>query len=155
MFRALRPELGEASVECHKVDDMHNYNQMLRARGHFTHRCGKIDRFESHKYWLAADAQASTDFNAWGIKNDDIKNTCIEALMKRLYEKADVAAARGILVTTIAQARHFGQEVGHPLEKAHALCPGASQALTQHRPTDLSPMRGFTVRSDLDGAIMG
>ena len=52
---------------------MHNYDQILRACGHFTHRHGKIDRFESHnEYWLETDARIRTDFNVYGIKMDDI-----------------------------------------------------------------------------------
>ena len=47
-YDLLRPELREALTEYYRVDDMHNYDQLLRACGYLTHRHGRIDRFESH-----------------------------------------------------------------------------------------------------------
>lgn len=115
-YDLLRPELREALVEYYKVDDMHNYDQILRACGHFTHRYGKIDRFESHnEYWLETDARIRTDFNIYGIKNDEIKNIRLKSRMKRLFEKAGVAVVPGVVVTSMAQARRFVQQVGYPV----------------------------------------
>ncbi len=57
-----KPRTPGSPVEYYYVDDMHNYDQILRACGHFTHRHGKIDRFESHnEYWLETDARIRTD----------------------------------------------------------------------------------------------
>jgi len=42
---------------------MHNYDEMLRALGYFTHRYGKIDRIDSlNEYWLETEARLRTDF---------------------------------------------------------------------------------------------
>lgn len=84
---------------------MHDYDQILRACGYFTHRYGKIDRFESHnEYWLETDARIRTDFNIYGIKSEEIKNVRLKSRMKRQFEKAGVAVARGVVVKTLAQA---------------------------------------------------
>jgi len=42
-FEQLRPELQTALTEYYRVDDMHNYDQLLRAIGYFTHAYGKIE----------------------------------------------------------------------------------------------------------------
>ena len=52
---------------------MHNYDELLRACGYFTHRYGKIDRLDSHtEYWMETEARLRTDFNVPGprIKRD-------------------------------------------------------------------------------------
>lgn len=60
----LRPALKEALVEYHRVDDMHNYDQVLRGCGYVTYRYGKLDRMESHnEHWLETHARLRTDFN--------------------------------------------------------------------------------------------
>ena len=48
-YQQLRPELRNALVEYYRVNDMHNYDELLRACGYFTHRYGKIDRIEFFK----------------------------------------------------------------------------------------------------------
>jgi len=115
-YDRLRPELREALVEYYRVDDMHIYDQVLRAVGYFTHRYGKIDRFESHnEYWLETDARIRTDFNIPGIQNDGIQDIRLKSRMKRLFERAGVPAVPGIVVKSQAQAQRFVQEVGYPL----------------------------------------
>lgn len=52
-YDSLRSELKGALTEYYRVNDMHNYDDLLRALGHFTHRYGKLDRLDSHnEYWL-------------------------------------------------------------------------------------------------------
>lgn len=115
-YDRLRPELKEALVEYYRVDDMHSYDQILRACGYLTHRHGKIDRVESHnEYWLETDARIRTDFNVYGIKNDEIQNIRLKSRMKSLFAKAGVPVARWLLVKTKAQASRFVQEVGYPV----------------------------------------
>ncbi len=48
---------------------MHQYDELLRALGYFTHHYGKIDRLDSlNEYWLETEAQLRTDFNIFGLK---------------------------------------------------------------------------------------
>ena len=52
---------------------MHQYDELLRALGYFTHHYGKIDRLDSlNEYWLETEAQLRTDFNIPGLKTDDM-----------------------------------------------------------------------------------
>src|SRR5262245_37007047 len=72
-YDALRPELKDSLDDYYVVHDLHDYDQLIRALGYFTHRHGKIDRLESlNEYWLEQDAHLRTEFNIPGIKTDSI-----------------------------------------------------------------------------------
>ena len=68
-YHDLRPELQQALSEYYRVDDLHSYDQLVRALGYLTHRHGKLDRLDSlNEYWLETEARLRTDFNIPGIK---------------------------------------------------------------------------------------
>ena len=140
-YELLNPALRDALAEYYKVDDMHNYDQILRACGYFTHRHGKIDRFESHnEYWLETDARIRTDFNVYGIKNDGIKNIRLKSRMKSLFEKAGVAVVPGEVVTSRAQAKRFIKQVGYPVVAKPDGGVGAAATFKIH---DAGELEGF------------
>ena len=68
-------ELKQCLTEYYRVNDLGNYDEMLRAVAYFTFHYGKIDWIESNnEYWLEMDAQLRTDFNInTGAKNDFIE----------------------------------------------------------------------------------
>ena len=47
-YEQLRWELRDSLTEYYRVDNMENYDEMLRAMGYFTFRYGKIDWVESN-----------------------------------------------------------------------------------------------------------
>src|SRR5215510_6287988 len=52
-YDQLSPRLKAALAEYYRVNDMENEDQTLRELGHFVHRWGRIDRFESlNEHWL-------------------------------------------------------------------------------------------------------
>ena len=115
-YELLQPELQEALTEYYKVDDMHNYDQLLRACGHLIHRHGRIDRFESHnEYWLETDAKIRTDFNINGIKADGIQAIRLKSKMKERFERAGVTTAPWHMVTRMAESKRFVSKVGYPV----------------------------------------
>ncbi len=115
-YEWLLPELRDALTEYYRVDDMHSYDQMLRACGHFTHCYGKIDRIDSHtEYWMDTEASLRSDFNVYGPKVPDLAVIKRKSLMKQMFTQAKVPAAPGTLVRSLDQARHFAHEVGYPL----------------------------------------
>lgn len=112
----LRPELKESLTEYFRVDDMHNYDQLLRALGYITHKHGKIDGIDSHnEYWLETEARLRTDFNIPGIKMDKLDMIKKKSDMKKVYIKAGVPVARGFVVHTIKDAMQLVDECGFPL----------------------------------------
>ncbi|MGE5141224.1 MAG: ATP-grasp domain-containing protein, partial [Rudaea sp.] len=115
-YDPLRAELREALKEYYWVPDMHNYDELLRAAGYFTHRYGKIDRVESlNEYWLETEARLRTDFNVPGFKLADLPAIKRKSEMKKMFQQAGVDSVRGRLIRIPDDAREFAQAVGFPV----------------------------------------
>jgi biotin carboxylase len=148
-YDLLRPELREALTEYYKVDDMHNYDQLLRACGYLIHRHGRIDRFESHnEYWLETDARLRTDFNIDGIKHDGIKNIRYKSRMKERFQRAGVPTAPWHMVTTLAQAQRFAGKVGYPVVAKPDSGVGAASTFKIHNEEELEAF--FAQKPDVE-----
>ena len=113
----LHPELRAALTEYYKVDSLENYDQVLRALGHFTANYGKIDWVESNnEYWLEQAARLRTDFNiTTGLKSHEISRFKSKQAMKEYYQKAGLPCARFLPVTDLAAGLAFAAEVGYPI----------------------------------------
>ena len=116
-FDEIPVELKQCLTEYYRVDNLGNYDEMLRAVAYFTFHYGKIDWIESNnEYWLEMDAQLRTDFNInTGAKNDFIERIKYKSKMKESYIAAGVPVARHHMVSTLAAARAFIKEVGYPV----------------------------------------
>ena len=116
-FDEIPYELKDCLTEYYRVDNLGNYDEMVRAVGYFTFHYGKIDWLESNnEYWLEMDAQLRTDFNiTTGSQNDFIERIKFKSKMKESYRAAGVPVARHHMVSTISAARQFIQSVGYPV----------------------------------------
>jgi hypothetical protein len=115
-YDQLRPELRDALAEYYRVDDLHNFDALVRALGWFTHKHGKIDRLESlNEYWLETDARLRTEFNIHGLRVGEMNRIKRKSAMKRVFERAGVRVARGRACRTPAAVRRFVAEVGYPV----------------------------------------
>jgi hypothetical protein len=115
-YNDLRSELQRALNEYYRVNNPHNYEELLRALGYFTHRYGKIDRLESHnEYWLESDARLRTDFNIPGFHTADLAPIKRKSIMKAMYKKGRIPTARGCIANTHSKAQAFIAEVGYPV----------------------------------------
>lgn len=115
-YDQLRPELRDALTEYYRVDDLHDYDQLVRACGYFTHRYGKLDRIESHnEYWLETEARLRTDFNVSGPKTDDIAWVKQKSKMKQVFDRAGIAVARGAVVKDIPAAIDLIRKTKYPV----------------------------------------
>jgi biotin carboxylase len=115
-YGSLRPELKDAFVEYYKVDDMHSYDQILRACGYLTHRHGKIDRLDSlSEYWLATEARLRENFNIFGLRPADIGHVRHKSGMKARFRAAGVPVAEGGLIPDLASARQLAARIGYPV----------------------------------------
>lgn len=127
-YELLHPELRAALTEYYRVGDMHNYDELLRALGYFTHRYGKIDRLDSHnEYWLESEAGLRTDFNIFGLKRPDMPQIKRKSLMKQTFIKAGVPVARGRVVRTLREALKLVKETGFPLVAKPDIGVGAAK----------------------------
>jgi hypothetical protein len=112
----LRPELREALTEYYRVGELHDYDQVLRACGHFTHRHGKIDRVDSHsEHWLEMEARLRADFNVQGLRPGDVADIQRKSRMKERLREAGVPVARGGVARTLDEGERLAGEVGYPL----------------------------------------
>ncbi len=115
-FNDLRPELKSAFTEYFKVEDMHNYEQLLKAMGYLTYKHGKIDGIDSNnEYWLETEARLRSDFNIEGIRKDKLSMIKNKSDMKRVYQDAGVPVARGKVVRTQEDALELVEQTGFPL----------------------------------------
>jgi hypothetical protein len=137
-YERLQPEVREALTKYYRVDDMHSYDQLVRACGYFTHHYGKLNRVDSHtEYWMETEARLRTDFNIFGPKIADLATIQRKSLMKQKFEQAGVPAARGTLVRTLDQARSFAHEVGYPLVAKPDIGVGAAHTFKIGGDSDL------------------
>ncbi len=116
-YDSLNDELKSSLTEYYRVDDLRNYDQMVRAMGHFTAEYGKMDWVESNnEFWMELDAALRTDFNILtGLKSDEIMRFRSKTAMKKYYARAGVPTARWSPVVDLESAREFIAEVGYPV----------------------------------------
>jgi hypothetical protein len=115
-YDTLTQDVRDALTEYYRVDDMHNYDALVRACGFFTHRYGKIDRLDSlNEYWLNTEARLRDDFNIIGIRGHEIDFIRRKSCMKAKFREAGVPVARGKVIHTIDDARTLIRETGYPV----------------------------------------
>ena len=133
-YEALSEELRSALTEYYFVSDMHDYDALIRACGYFTHRYGKIDRFDSlNEYWLGTEARIRDDFNIAGVRTADIDFIRRKSMMKELFHAAGVRVARGRVVHNPAEARALIRETGYPVIAKPDAGVGATAARRRSR----------------------
>ena len=112
----LAPEVKDALTEYYQMADMHNYDQLVRACGYYTHRYGKINRFESlNEYWLATEAHIRDDFNIPGVRGRDIDVIKRKSQMKGRFQSAGIPVAVGRVVNTADDATELIKITGYPV----------------------------------------
>ena len=115
-YDLLGPRLTGVLSEYYRIADMEDADQVLRAMGHFIHRRGRIDRFESlNEHWLELDAGIRTDFNIPGIRRDFVENLKHKSKMHGFFDKAGVETIRQRKYVNRAGIEAFIAEVGYPI----------------------------------------
>ncbi len=115
-YDTLNTEVRTSLTEYYRVEDMHDYDALVRACGFFTHKYGKIERFESlNEYWLSTEARIRDDFNIFGVRSCDIDDVRRKSRMKEIFRQAGVPVARGRRVASLAEARALTTEIGFPI----------------------------------------
>jgi biotin carboxylase len=148
-YELLDPELRSTLTEYYRVNDMHNYDELVRALGYFTLHYGKLDRIESqNEYWLETEARLRTDFNITGLKNDDILKVKKKSLMKEVFTQAGVLVARGRVVHTIPEAKKLIAKMGYPVVAKPDIGVGAAKTWLINNEAELKSF--FATKPDLD-----
>ena len=137
-YDALRPELKSSLREYYRVNNMHSYDELLRALGYFTHYYGKLDRLDSHnEYWLETEARLRTDFNIPGIRTDQIGRIKRKSLMRETFIKAGIKVARGKVVKSMEEAQELIEQTGYPLVAKPDIGVGAAATDKIHKEEEL------------------
>ena len=124
----LRSELRDNLDDYYRVDDMGNYEQMVRALGWFISRHGRIDRIDSlNEHWLELEADLRTDFNIPGIKRSEIGPIKRKSLMKRRFLAAGLEPARGRVCRSTSSLKSFIKDVGYPIVAKPDIGVGAAK----------------------------
>lgn len=115
-YDSLDKKLRGALSEYYLIPDMEDYDRTYRAIGHFIHKWGRIDRFESlNEHWLDLEAGIRTDFNIWGIRSDYVQNIKKKSRMRAAFRKAGVAVIAQKKTSERAGAMEFIRRVGFPI----------------------------------------
>ena len=158
-YHRLPHELHWALTEYYRVGSLSNYDQLLRALGYFTHRYGKIDRLDSlNEFWLETEAQLRTDFNIPGIKTSDIMKIKRKSEMKKIFKKAGIPVAAGIVPKNTAEVHDFVAEVGYPLVAKPDIGVGANATYKIHNDQELTnflekKLQDYILEEFVEGAI--
>lgn len=148
-FDNLPHELKVGLTEYYFVTNQHNYDELVRALGFFTHRYGKIDRLESHnEYWLESDARLRTDFNIPGLRTPDLVRMKRKSAMKEMFQQAGIATARGWVCHKLSEAQALVEEVGFPLVAKPDIGVGANKTYKIDTQDELSAF--FAARPQVD-----
>jgi biotin carboxylase len=157
----LDPAVKEALTEYYRLPDMHDYDGLVRACGYFTHRYGKLDRFESlNEYWLATEARIRDDFNIPGIRGRDIDVIKRKSLMKGRFQSAGIPVAAGRVVSTPAEARGLIRITGYPVVAKPDAGVGALDTFRLDSDTDLDaffstkPEANYIMEAFVQGTIV-
>jgi len=134
----LSAELKASLTEYYRVNDMHDYDELVRAFGYLTHKHGKIDHLDSHsEYWLETEAKLRTDFNISGIKLDQIDKIKRKSEMKKVFTAAGLNPARGRVCRTDQELRDFLREIGFPVVAKPDIGVGAAKTFRINNERDV------------------
>lgn len=115
-YNNLEIGLKDSLTEYYKVENMEDYDQMLKACAFLTFKYGKINYIESHnEHWLELDARLRTDFNIVGQKTIDLPKIKYKSNMKEVFRKIGVPVARGRVVKTLEEALKLVGELSYPV----------------------------------------
>ena len=151
---ALEETVRQSLTEYYYVPDMQDYDALVRACGYYTHRYGKLDRFESlNEYWLSTEARIRDDFNIEGIRGHQIDTIRRKSRMKAAFRKAGVPVAPGNVVHTQAEAEALIADIGYPVVAKPDAGVGALDTFRLNSPDDLKSF--FNHKPDADYILEG
>lgn len=105
---ALDPRVRQSLSGHYRVERLENHQQVVEAAGFFKEHLGEIDRVESHlEPWIELEAMVRDAYNVTGPKSDNLQFIKRKSMMKDIFKRAQVPAARGIVIKDIKQCQEF------------------------------------------------
>ncbi|GAB1418344.1 ATP-grasp domain-containing protein [Bacteroidales bacterium] len=159
-YENLHVELKGALTEYYKVDDLHHYDQLVKALGYFTHRYGKIEGLDSHnEYWLETEARLRTDFNIKGIRIEQLAAIKKKSVMKEIFRGCGLNVAPGKVFHQLDEALAFASTYGYPMVAKPDSGVGASNTYKIENEQDIRhffanpPKEDYIFETFVDGTI--
>lgn len=145
---ALDPRVRQSLSGHYRVERLENNQQVVDAAGFFKEHLGEIDRVESHlEPWIELEALVRDAYNVTGPKSDHLQFIKRKSMMKDVFKRAQVPAARGIVVKDIKQCQEFIN--GHyPVFIKPDIGVGAADTYTIRTEEDLKHF--FSIKQDYD-----
>ena len=108
--------LKNALTEYYKVNDLENYEEVLRGVAFLIYKHGVIDRVESNnEHWLTLDSIIREQYNIPGLKPKNLDFTKYKSKMKERFIKAKVPVAKGQAVKTIKELEKAIKDIKLPV----------------------------------------
>ena len=115
-YEELIPRLQEVITEYFKVNNLEDYNEVLKAVAFLTYKHEKIDRVESNnEYWLELDAKIREDFNIDGVKPSELLLTKYKSRMKDVFRKAGARVVEGLSISSKVELNAAIEKLGLPV----------------------------------------
>ncbi|CUH95557.1 hypothetical protein P22_1628 [Propionispora sp. 2/2-37] len=115
-FDQLSSHLTGSLEEYYKVENMCNYEELVRAVGYFTHRYGRINAIENFTpHLLLTEARLRSDFNVAGINQATVTAYATYSSLRKIFKRARVNPAYSERVTTLEETRQYINEVNYPV----------------------------------------
>ena len=115
-YDELSPRLQEVITEYFKVNNLEDYNEVLKAVAFLTYKHGKIDRVESNnEYWLELDAKIREDFNIGGVKPSQLLLTKYKSRMKDVFRNAGARVVEGLSISNKEELAPTIETLGLPV----------------------------------------
>ena len=112
----LSDDLKNALTEYYRVNDLENYEEVLRGVAFLIYKHGVIDRVESNnEYWLTLDSLIREQVNIPGVKPKNLDFTKYKSRMKESFIKAKVPVAKGQAVKTIKELEKVIKDIKLPV----------------------------------------
>jgi len=108
--------LKNSLTEYYKVNDLENYEEVLRGVAFLIYKHGVIDRVESNnEYWLTLDSIIREQFNIPGVKPKNLDFTKYKSKMKERFIKAKIPVAKGKAVKNIRELEKAIKDIKLPV----------------------------------------
>lgn len=115
-YHELGRQLQDTLTEYYFVTSLTDVPEVKKGVAYLYYKYGKIDRIESHnEFWLELDAELREEFNVPGIKPTEVKKTKFKSEMKKVFKKAGIPVAEGLVVHTKSEIDAAVNHLGLPV----------------------------------------
>lgn len=100
-------------TEYYRVENLEDYQEVIRGVAFLIYKYGPIDRVESNnEHWLTLDAGLREQFNITGLMPVDLKKTKYKSEMKRLFKECGAPIVEGVRIERLDEIQKAIDTIG-------------------------------------------